>query len=113
MEYKVVGKYLEECMSLEGTPDIIMIDMGSISSIWNNDDRDYDRLEQFARKHTSSIITIMSYVNSWAEGTQEDLKNRLKDEVVTEIAENGDCGIAEYIFEKTLKYFPKNFPRRA
>lgn len=92
----------------EGTPDIIMIDMGCIA--WNNNwyPEGFPDLVKFATKHSSSIICIMSYVNCWAEDTKNALSDALQNEVVVEFTGNGDKAIIEYLSEKVFKYFPIN-----
>lgn len=108
LSYKKVGSWIQDCMNLIGTPDVIMIDMGSITSTNTALQMDYDipRLLQFCKDHSSSIIHIMSYVDSWANDTKEELIEYLKDEVVIETGHNGDEAIANYMADKVCDYYP-------
>lgn len=105
VEVKIVGSSLRTCMSLYGSPDIIILDMSCVTLL-NAHDTHYDLLKAFARKHTSSIICLVSMCMPLANEAFQELKNTISDEVVVEKWENGMGKLAQYITSKVLMYYP-------
>ena len=106
---QILVESFTEVMDNTIQPDLILMDMSTVISKHGYarlQSGDFPNLVRFARKHTSSILVLMSYVNSWAKEIHEELKEELKDEVVVEFCENGDKSIAEYLSEKVFEYYP-------
>src|SRR5271169_6569673 len=61
LDMKILGSSLRSCMYIQGSYDIIILDMSSIT-LNNTEDIHYKLLKEFARKHSSSIIYIVSAV---------------------------------------------------
>ena len=105
LDVKIVGSSLRNSMSLFGNPDIIILDMSCVT-LNNAHDTSWMLLKSFARKHTSSIICLVSAVMVNAEAAFKELKSVLSEEVVVEKSTNNVRALAEYIATKTIMYFP-------
>ena len=105
LEYEFVGEHLCNCEGLTGSPDIIIMDLSSLSLGLNMDGR-YTVLRQFLRKHNATIFHLVCYVYQEAQRTIEEIKQVFKEEdVVLTSGHNGNEAIANYMTEKTLDYF--------
>src|SRR5271169_1006379 len=61
LEMKILGSSLKNCMYIQGSYDILILDMSSITYL-NPYDYRYTLLKNFVSKHTSSIIYLCSAV---------------------------------------------------
>jgi hypothetical protein len=105
IEIKLVGSSLRNCMTLQGTPDIIIFDMSCITAL-NNSDTHYILLREFAKNHTSSIICLMSYNMPLADVAFKELNNILNEDVIVEKITNGNKNIVDYLTAKVMLYYP-------
>jgi hypothetical protein len=105
LEVRLVGSSLRNSMGLVGTPDIIILDMSCVT-LQNMHDTNWTLLKQFARKHTSSIICLVSAVMVNAEEAFKELQQVLDEEVVVEKCTNNLREIASYLVTKTCMYYP-------
>jgi hypothetical protein len=105
LEYKIIGTSVYECMNLEGSPDVFIVDVGSISN-FNVKDRYYDLFKKFVQKHTSSLFCIVSLFESRINDCFKEISEYIKDEVVIEQWGNGNEKLADYMYSKVLQFYP-------
>ena len=97
---------LKVMMDIEGVPDIVIVDVGMITSS-SVKEKEYLALTAFVRKHTSAIFCISSVFLSHAQRTIAELKTLLASEVALEILEGGMANTAKYITDKVMQYYPE------